>query len=346
MDNMLKAYTFNYPDYIPINMSFYHSTWQTGDPDKIQDEMLKHKRLFPGYVKKTYKADDVIHPPYRRKGRYIDSWGVEWETLANGITGAAINHPLKNITDVCSFKAPAAAEHDGWGPVNWEDITREAKALKNNGKPVRLSLRHGFMFLTLTYIRGFENFIYDMFDDIPEVWELIEIVERFNADYLERCMGLSPDIMCFPEDLGAQSSAMISPDLFKKFIKPSYIRLMGLAKSANSLIHMHSDGYILDLIDDIIECGADIINLQDLVNGIENIRSLLKDRVAIDLDIDRQNIVVFGTPKDIDGHIREIAEKLGDKRGGLSMSSSIIGDVPFENIKAVMDALEKYSDLK
>ena len=344
MNNTLKAYTFNSPEYIPISLNLSHSVYQYNDPERVQDEMLRHKRLFPGYVKKPYT--EPVHAPYRRKGRYIDSWGVEWETAENGITGAAVRHPLSDMSKIYDFAPPSAAEHNGWEPVDWKAVIKNIKANKESGCMTHMSLRHGFMFLTLTYLRGFEDFMCDLYDETPEIWRLIEIVEKFNADYLELCLILSPDIMGFPEDLGAQANSILSPEFFRKFIKPSYKRLMGRAKSAGALIHMHSDGYILNLTDDLIDCGVDVINLQDLINGIDNIKKQLQGRVAVDLDIDRQNITVFGTPKDIDGHIREIVEKLGDKRGGLSLRADLYGNIPFGNIKALMDTLEKYSEIK
>ncbi|HRS72862.1 MAG TPA: uroporphyrinogen decarboxylase family protein, partial [Anaerohalosphaeraceae bacterium] len=130
---------------------------------------------------------------------------------------------------------------------------------------------------------------------------------------------------------------------FRKYVVPSYTRLMAPAKKANVIVHMHSDGYLMNIIEDILSCGVDVINLQDLVNGIDNIRKTLKDRVAIDLDIDRQNITRFGTPKDINDHIKECVMKLGNQKGGLSLACGIYPGIPIKNIAAIMDALEKYS---
>ena len=68
---------------------------------------------------------------------------------------------------------------------------------------------------------------------------------------------------------------------------------------------MHSDGDIRSLADDLLDGGVDVLNLQDLVNGVSWIREHLKGRVCIDLDIDRQSVTRFGTPAQIDRLIRE-----------------------------------------
>ncbi len=136
---------------------------------------------------------------------------------------------------------------------------------------------------------------------------------------------------------------MISPDHFSKFIKPSYDRLMVPAREAGRLVHMHSDGDIRDLVELLIDSGVDTINLQDMVNGIDWIAANLKGRLCIDLDIDRQSVTRFGSPEKIDALIRNEVEMLGSKEGGLTMIYGLYPGVPIENVKAVMDAMERYS---
>lgn len=88
--------------------------------------------------------------------------------------------------------------------------------------------------------------------------------------------------------------------------------------------------------------GVDVLNLQDLVNGIDWIAEKFAGRVCVDLDVDRQNITRFGTPEQIDALIREEVEKLGSPEGGLMMIYGLYPGTPFENVKALMDAMERY----
>jgi uroporphyrinogen-III decarboxylase len=151
------------------------------------------------------------------------------------------------------------------------------------------------------------------------------------------------DIITYAEDLGMQHGPMLRPDDFRRYIKPSYKRLMQPAREAGLLIHMHSDGDIRLLLDDLIENGVDVMNLQDLVNGIEFIKEKLKGKVCIELDIDRQKVTPFGTPEEVDVLIREEVRTLGSKAGGLTMIYGLYPGVPLENVKALMDAMEKYA---
>lgn len=89
--------------------------------------------------------------------------------------------------------------------------------------------------------------------------------------------------------------------------------------------------------------GVQVLNLQDTVNGVEGIAEKLAQKVCIELDVDRQNVTVFGSPKDIDALIRREVSLLGDRRGGLMLVYGFYPGTPHRNAAAVMDAMERYS---
>ena len=197
--------------------------------------------------------------------------------------------------------------------------------------------------MTLMYIRGYENLICDMADDEPRLRRLIAMVEDFNTAVVDRHLQMGVEWMGYAEDLGMQRGPMLSPAHFRKFIKPSYERLMAPAREKGIIVLMHSDGDIRDLVSDLIDGGVEVVNLQDLVNGIDWIAGRLAGKVCVDLDVDRQRITRFGTPAQVDRLIREEVEKLGRVEGGLMMIHGVYPGIPLENIKATMDAMEKYA---
>jgi uroporphyrinogen-III decarboxylase len=134
----------------------------------------------------------------------------------------------------------------------------------------------------------------------------------------------------------------ISEKKFRKFIFPSYRRIFQRVRSSGARVYLHSDGHIMEVVDDLIEAGVSVINLQDRVNGVENIEKKIKGRVCIDLDVDRQRLLPFGTREEIEQKIREYIVRLGSKRGGLMLTAGIYPDVPLENVDALCNAIEKY----
>ena len=169
------------------------------------------------------------------------------------------------------------------------------------------------------------------------------MVDEFNLTLVEKYVDLGAEWISYPEDLGMQHGPMLSPQNFRKYIRPSYEQLMVPAIEAGCIVHMHSDGDIRVLVDDLIGSGVQVINLQDLVNGIDWIADQFTGRICVDLDIDRQKITPYGSPDDVDRLVREEVEKLGCKEGGLMMIYGLYPGIPLENIKALMGAMEKYA---
>ncbi len=182
-----------------------------------------------------------------------------------------------------------------------------------------------------------------MVDEEPRLLELLAMIEAYNMTIVTRSMALGVEWMGYPEDLGMQVGPMLSPALFNRYIKPCYQRLMAPARAAGCVVHMHSDGDIRELADDLIDGGVTVLNLQDLVNGLDWIKARYAGNICIDLDIDRQRITRFGAPADIDALIREEVGKLGSKQGGLMMIFGLYPGTPLENIRALMDAMERYA---
>ncbi|HHW48904.1 MAG TPA: hypothetical protein GXX14_09840, partial [Clostridiaceae bacterium] len=227
--------------------------------------------------------------------------------------------------------------------IDWNSVEKEITKQKGNGDITYGGLRHGHTFLQLCDIRGYENLIIDMADDEPNLRKLINMVEEFNMAIINKYLSIGVDILTYPEDLGMQNGPMLSPEYFRRYIKPSYQRMMKPARDKGVIVHMHSDGYICDLVDDLIDGGVEIINLQDLVNGIDWIAGKFAGKVCVELDIDRQSVTVHGTPQQVDALIREEVEKIGRKEGGLMMVYGLYPGTPLKNAKALMDAMEKYA---
>ena len=305
--------------------------------------MADHKFLFPDFEGAPGRVELDYAIPERIGKPFTDGWGCVWETVMDGIVGTVTKHPLASWDSFGDFTAPDPEVDSGKGTVDWEKVRQDIDSAKANGQFTVGGLRHGHTFLQLIDIRGYENLLFDMFDGDPRLSKLIEMVEEFNAAIVRHYLDIGVDMMTYAEDLGMQNGPMISPEMFYKYIKPSYERLMKPAIDAGCIIHMHSDGHIHELVEGLIDGGVAALNLQDLVNGIDWIEKTLKGRVCIDLDIDRQQITPKGTPEQVDALIHKEVKKLGSREGGLMMIYGLYPGVPLENVKALMDAMEKYA---
>ena len=348
-ENLERTVRFERPERIPMSFHVNPSCWHHYPPERLRELMAAHPLLFPELqpVGDAQAAGPVPVeiPPHTRAGApFTDPWGCVWETPDDGIIGAVVRHPLERWEDLEGYTPPDPDQVTHWGPIDWEAQRRQIgpsisqRCLKNG------EVGHNHTWLRLVDIRGYTNVLYDMADGEPRLGRLLDMLEEFNLGLVDNWIEkVGVRWLDFAEDLGMQVGPMLSPEYFRRFIKPSYLRLFARAKAAGCLVHVHADGDIRTLAEDLLECGVDVLNLQDLVNGVEWIREHLQGRVCIELDIDRQKITYGGTPREIDELIRSEVEALGDPAGGLMMIYGLYPGIPLANAEAVMDAMERYS---
>ncbi|MBR2441464.1 MAG: hypothetical protein IKB20_00115 [Clostridia bacterium] len=341
-ENFLRAATFQNPEWIPVTFHINPASFLTYDQNFLFDQMEQHKLLFPHFVRPKGKYEPVLTDICKKGAYYYDGFGCRWESSMDGILGTVVEHPLADISKLETYQFPDPKTHNGLQAIDWDKEANTIKGLKEKGCLTEGGLRHGHTFLQMCDIRGYDNFLFDMMDEEPYLKPFMEKLTAFNIEVIKKYVAMGVDVLKIPEDLGMQVGPMLSVDNFNEYVLPCYRKLIAEAKKGGSLVHMHSDGDIRKLVDGLITDGVDIINLQDLVNGIDWIEQNIKGRVAIELDIDRQNIVNFGTPTQIDELIKTEIKQLDSKNGGLMMIFGLYPYVPEKNIVALMDALEKY----
>lgn len=152
-------------------------------------------------------------------------------------------------------------------------------------------------------------------------------------------------------DFGMQSGLMISKEDFKEFYKPLY-------SEVNKWIHenttwktmYHSCGSIVELLDDFVEMGVDILNpVQCSANGMdpEYLKNKYGDQIVFwGGGVDTQNVLPFGTVEECRKMARERI-KIFSKNGGYVFNTihNIQCNTPIENVIAVYEEALNYSQL-
>ncbi len=341
-ENYLRNARFQGPEWIPMRVHISTASWLQLR-EELEDVLVRHQWMFPGF-KKGQKDYDTLDPgPAHRAGeRFTDAWGCVWQSAIDGIEGVVVEHPLADWSAMETWQPPDPLVTGDRGPANWEQVRRNVQAAKQRGELTMGHLPHGFLFMRLTYLRGFENAMIDMATDDPRLQRLIDLLVEHNLKIIDQWVDMGVDVINMGEDLGTQTASIISPETFAKWIRPAYQRLIRPCKEKGILVALHSDGHIMELMDEFIAAGVDIINPQDLVNGIDNLAREVKGRMCIRLDIDRQSIVPFGTRQEIRELIEEEVRKLGSPEGGLEMICGIYPPTPPENIDALLEAMRDF----
>ena len=198
------------------------------------------------------------------------------------------------------------------------------------------------LFDRLYFLRGFDNLMLDFAEEPPELVRLIAMLEDYEMRLIRRWLKLGVDVIGFHTDIGAQASLMISPASFLKYIKPMFKTLFQACRQAGVHAYLSSDGRLLEIVDDLIECGVSVHDPQLRANTLEGIARAYKGKLCANVDLDRQSFP-FITPQEIRRQIKEVVDVMAAPEGVLMVSAGIFGaDVPLRNIVAICEAMEDY----
>jgi len=335
-ENYLRCAEFRGPEWIPVWVGLMPATWHRYRED-LEELVLRHPVLFGAYRKGSVDFDHFA--PGYAEGTCVDNWGCTWLNVAGGLEGIPVGHPLADYAALESYTPPDPLTQAERGPrPDWNQVAAYVEKARADG---RLVVGGGDRFFErLHFLRGFEALMLDFAEGPPELDRLIQMVLDYNLALVHRWLEFRPDVMSFGDDLGTQEAAMVSPATFQKYLKPGYERMFGPCRDAGAHVRFHTDGHILELVDDLLDAGVTILNPQVRANTLEGLRSVCKGRVCIHLDLDRQ-LFPFASPAQIQEHIEEAVEVLGSPEGGLGLYAEVEPDVPLENIEAICCALEK-----
>jgi len=344
-ENFLRAADMDEPEWIPCSVVISQPLWSKYR-ERMEDIVLSHPRIFGDYERGSRDFDDF---GVRRAGnRITDEWGCVWAFLVDGLQGQVVEHPLEDWEALESYEPPdplslGILPREGFPPSvgDFKEALMKVEKNKKEGKLAVGSCPHGFMFQRLYYLRGFSNLMRDFIEEPPQLRTLISMVVDYNLKLIRRWLEVGIDLLSCGDDLGMQDRMPIRPSTFRKYLFPAYREMFTPVREEGVHIRLHSDGHIMEIAEDLIEAGVTILNLQDLVNGVKMIKKRLKGKVCIDLDIDRQRIIPFGRPRDIERHVRHVVSELSSPDGGFMITVGVYPPTPIENIEALCGALEE-----
>jgi len=119
-----------------------------------------------------------------------------------------------------------------------------------------------------------------------------------------------------------------------------YAKMFQPFRKADIPVRYSSDGNLLDIIDDLVECGVSSHDPQLSVNTIDGIVRAYKGKLCAVIDFGQE--IVLMSPQEIKESIEEIVKRMGSPQGGLALRAWAIADVPLENVEAFCSAAEAY----
>jgi hypothetical protein len=299
--------------------------------------MQRHPLLFSSAQVQSVAA--VVAPLEAfKERRFTDDWGCEWLEVQAGILGQVVGHPLTGWEALNRLNVPDPGKQ--W---DWDGVRSDCQQARQRGELVNgyMDIVKGSFFDRLQFLRGLDNLLVDLLERPPEFERLLALVLDYNMRLIDLWLEAGIDLLHFHGDIGMQNSLMMNPKTFRQVLKPAYRKMFQACRRAGVHVKYSSDGYLLEIVNDLVQCGVSFHDPQVGACGIDGIAEAYRGKLCAMVDIDEQRLP-FMRPAEIDAQIRNIIEQVGQPEGGLMLYACPSADVPLDNIEAICTAWERY----
>ncbi|MBI4979156.1 MAG: methyltransferase [Spirochaetes bacterium] len=319
-----KTLEFDRPERVPRQL--WASPWASLN---YPEELKRINADFPadiGGPKVIYAAPPKRIGQQYRIGTYVDEWGCMFENIQDGVHGEVKEPLIKTWDDAANVRVPVELLSFDKAAVNESCRQSENFIIAGcNPRP----------FERIQFMRSSENIYMDFYEHPSELKALIKLVHDFNMKELDAWTDTAVDAISFMDDWGAQRALLIAPGMWREFFLPLYKDYISLAHAKGKKAFMHSDGYIIDIIPDLIDAGLDALNSQLFCMGLENL-SPFKGRITFWGEIDRQHILPEGPVEVVKKAVRDVKHHLYANGGVIAQCEFGPGAKP-EHVYAVFE---------
>jgi uroporphyrinogen decarboxylase len=283
---------------------------------------------------------------------FVDDWGITYHQPDGWPQFDMVAHPLAQATI-------AELDHYDWPKV--EDEARFA-GLRDSAKDLHEHTDYAVCGATMDStifdkawaLRGMQQFLTDLLADPGFALALLEKVTQLQCKRYEcflKQVGKYIDVIVIGDDMGVQKGPLIRPQLYRQMIKPFHKRLINVIRqNTDAKIHNHACGSIVELVEDYIELGIDVLNpMQVSATNMspQNLKQRFSGRMAFWGGIDTQALLPHGQPEEIRQSVRETIQAMDGLGGGYVLGAvhNVQDDVPPENVWAMLDEAAKFSSV-
>ena len=232
-------------------------------------------------------------------------------------------------------------------------MKKEVERLSKKGEfATVLAAGDAGIFERALWIRGFEDFLTDLVASPSLATSLLDMLTEMHIKYWDKAldaMGGLVQVVVEADDLGTQNKPLISPKIYRKYLKPRHKKVFSFIKkkAPNVYIFFHSCGSIYDLIPDLIESGIDILNPVQ-VSAAKMDTKRLKKEFGNEITFwgggcDTQRILPYSAPQEVRDEVKKRIDDLAPDGGFIfNTVHNIQADVPPENIMAMWETLQEY----
>jgi len=275
---------------------------------------------------------------------YSDEWGITWKNrpyetkFGTGYYTEMTYHPLADDQAIDTYHPP-----DPTRPELYTEAERVVKEYKDEYWIVGVTVTT--IFETAWALRGYDQTLMDFVLNPDLIERLFDIPFHYHLTAAKKLVELGVDMIWVGDDIGAQNQMIISPDMWRRFLKPRMATYFAALKEINPDVKIayHSDGNILPIILDLFEIGLDVLQpIQPASLDPAMIKEKFGNELCFWGSIDEQHTLPFGSPDDVKAEILTRLQTMG-KNGGLILGPThhVQLDTPLENFWAMVNTIKE-----
>ncbi len=291
------------------------------------------------------RAPRGYKPRVNPDGTIVNEWGMARRNV--DLYTEIVGHPLANAKaeDIERFPWP-----DPYAPGRTDGLKEEVKRLYNETDyAIKAAVPiNSFLEFSL-WMRGFEQFFVDLALNEDFVNTLLDKELELQKGFYEVLLDAVGDyiqVIETSDDLGTQRGPQISLEMYRRFIKSRQKEINDFIHSrTDAKVFQHSCGSVHLFIPDLIEIGLDILEpIQPLAKDMEPEKlKEFGDKLCFWGGIDIQRILPYGTPEEVEEHVRSKIKMLAPGGGYVvSPAHCIQKDTSPENILALYRTVDKF----
>ncbi len=341
-ERVLRNYTFQSVDRFTIDFCAESKVYAAlREYFDVPDDLALMERLHVDF--RYPKPEWIGFPLVDEQGRPTDYFGIP--RAGAGDFGYAVAHPLAGVSTVAEVEA-----YPKWPSADMWDYRRYAEDCARFEEYAVLGGAWGWFFEAACELVGMEQFFL-LIHDKPEVAHAIlgkitAWMER-TSEIMFETAGRHIDICFTGDDYGFQCGPMMSPRMFREFVRPYLQRMYNVGRRHGKLVMHHSCGSVAKWIPSFLEMGLNILEPIQVRAAQMNPRELAPlygGKLCFHGSIDTQGTLPFGTPEDVRNEVRERVETFRPYGGfTIAPSQHLMTDIPLENIAAMYDAAYEYA---
>ena len=187
-------------------------------------------------------------------------------------------------------------------------------------------------------LRGVSEIMVDLYDEPEFVKELMSICCEEGILCAKEQIKAGADFI----GVGDAAASLVSPAIYREFVLPFEQKLFHEIHQAGAKVKLHICGNINHLLDDIWKSGANIIDIDWMVDFKTSIDKF-EGYACANGNFDSVNILYYGTPEMVKNAVKQCMDA-ADERTFISAGCEVPRNTPHENLKAVDEVLYEQSN--